>query len=150
MNTFTTKTNEKLTKKYNLISYAIIFVPIFLVGMVWTLLQDPIDLTMLGIFAACFVIISAVLISQSSVNNVFVLRFEGATLHLDGKTKNAHYMVYDIPASDIVLKQSEADKAADRCSLRIKNTVFNLKYVENYTALRAYIDANYPKKGDKT
>ncbi len=146
MNTFVTKTNEKLTKKYNVISFAIIILPLWIALAVYSLLQKPMELELLGICSACFALLSVALMSQAGVNNVFTLRFEGATLYLDGKTKNAHYVVYEIPASDIVLKQSGADKAANRCSLRIKNTVFNLKYVENYSELKAYIEANYPKQ----
>ncbi len=146
MNTFTTQTNEKKVKKANLITFAIIVLPLWAASAIWTLTSDPMDLEMLGILSACFGILSIALLSQVGVNNVFTLRFEGAKLYLDGKQKHMHYEVYDIPASDIVLKQSAADKAANECSIRIKNTVFNLKYVENYAEMKAYIEANFPKK----
>lgn len=146
MNTFTTKTTEKLVKKRNLITFSAIILPLWIASAVYSLLQDPMDMQLLGILSACFGILSIALLSQIGVNNVFVLRFEGATLYLDGKQKQMHYQVYDIPASDIVLTQSAADKAENRCRMKIKNTVFNLQYVENYTELKAYIEANFPKR----
>ncbi len=146
MNTFITQTNEKLTKKANLTVFAIIVGLGFVGSAVYSLLQDPIDWQLFGIFAACFAILGVALFSQANVNNIYTLRFEGSTLYLDGKQKQMHYRVYDIPASDIVLTQSKADKAENRCSMKIKNTVFHLKYVENYSELKAYIEANFPKR----
>ncbi len=146
MNTFVTQTNEKKVITYNLITCAILVLSPWVLVTVYSLLQEPPYWDLLGICSACFGLLGLILAFQVKINNVFTLRFEGAEIYLDGKTKKAHYHVYDIPASDIVLKQSKADQEADRCSLRIKNTVFNLKYVENYAELKAYIEANFPKR----
>ncbi len=143
MNKFVTQTNVKLTKKRNLITFAVIILPLWIASAVYCLLKKPIELELLGIISACFAILSLVLLTQVGVNNVFTLRFEGNELFIDGKQKQMHYHVYDIPASDIVLTQSEKDKAANRCSMKIKKTVFNLKYVENYSELKKYIEANF-------
>lgn len=144
MKEFVTQTNEKKVAAYNIAIFATMIIPVWLALIVYSLLQDPIDLYILGIGSACFGLITIVLLTQVRINNVFTLRFEGNVLYLDGKTKKTHYQVCDIPASDVVLTQSKADKAANRCSFRIKNTIFNLKYVENYSELKKYIEANYP------
>ncbi len=146
MKKFQTKTNVKLTKKRNLITFAVIILPLWIASAVYSLLRSPTDLQLLGIFSACFAILSLVLLTQVGVNNVYTIRFEGAEIFIDGKQKHMHYHVYDIPASDIVLTQSAADKAANRCGMKIKKTVFNLKYVENYSELKKYIAANFPKR----
>ncbi len=143
MNRFTTQTNEKKVAKYNLITFAVIILPIWIAGLVYSLLQEPIDMGLVGIIGVAGAIICAVLATQVKTNNVFTLRFEGDVLHLEGRTKTAQYTVYDIPASDFVLKQSDSDKEQNMCSLKIKNTVFNLKYVENYSELKRYIEENY-------
>lgn len=144
MKEFVTQTNAKKVTAYNFASFAIIIIPIWIALIIYSLLQDPINLYILVIGSAFFGLTTINLLIQARINNIFTLRFEGDVLYLDGKTPKAHYKVYDIPASDIVLTQSKADKVANRCSLRIKNTIFNLKYVENYSELKKYIEANYP------
>ncbi len=146
MNTFTTQTNEKLTKKRNLITFAAIIFPLWIAVALYSLLQTPPEWELLGMISVGFLMISVILAFQVGVNNIFSLRFEGDVLYLDGKQKHMHYQVYDIPASDIVLTQSESDKAENRCSMRIKNTVFRLKYVENYSELKKYIELNFSKQ----
>ncbi len=147
MNTFTTQTNIKKNAVYNTVTALVITLIPWTALVIYSVLQDPIMWDMVGIATGAAAVILLALISQAKVNNVYTLRFEGANLYLDGKTKNAHYHIYDIPASDFVLTQSKKDKANNSCSLRIKKTVFyNLKYVENYTELKAYIEANFPTK----
>ncbi len=145
MNTFTTQTNEKKVARYNLITFAVIVLPLWIAGLVYSLLQEPIDLGFTAIIGIAGAIIAVVLATQVKTNNVFTLRFEDDILYLEGRTKTAHYRVYDIPASDFVLTQSKSDKAENMCSMKIKNTVFNLKYVENYTELKKYIEENFPQ-----
>ncbi len=147
MNTFTTQTNEKKNARFNLITAVVITTVPWAAVAIYSLLQTTPSWDLLGIASACYVLVLVVLASQIKINNIYTLRFEGNVLYLDGKTKNAHYQVYDIPASDFVLKQSKADVAQNSCSMRIKHTVFyNLKYVENYSELKKYIEDNFPKQ----
>lgn len=146
MNTFTTQTNAKKNTVYNIVTALVVILIPWAALVVYSVLQNPPMWDMVGIASAAAAVILLVLITQAKVNNIYTLHFEGSNLYLDGKQKHAHYHIYDIPASDFVLTQSKKDKCSDCCSLRIKKTVFyNLKYVENYTELRTYIEANFPK-----
>ncbi len=146
MKRFVTKTNEKKVAKYNLVTFAVLLLIPWALLIAVSLMQEPPAWDLIGLCSAGFVPVGIILAFQMKTNNVFTLTFDGNVIYFDGKTKKAHYRIFDIPASDIVLKQSNADKAANCCSLRIKNTIFNLKYVENYSELKKYIDENFPKR----
>ncbi len=71
------------------------------------------------------------------------LFFENDLLTLTNLTTGQTFSVWDIPASDIVIKQSEKEKELDYCFVTIKDTVFGFHGVKNCSALREYIKQNY-------
>ena len=66
-----------------------------------------------------------------------------AKLILTNLTTGQTFSVWDIPASDIVIKQSEKEKELDYGFVTIKDTVFGFHGVKNCSALREYIKENY-------
>ena len=71
------------------------------------------------------------------------LHFDNDVLTLTNNANGQTYSVWDIPASDIVIKQSKQDIKRDYCNLVIKNTVFGFYGVRRCSALREYIKQNY-------
>jgi hypothetical protein len=71
------------------------------------------------------------------------LFFENDQLTLTNLTTGQTFSVWDIPASDIVIKQSEKEKELDYGFVTIKDTVFGFHGVRNCNALREYIKENY-------
>ncbi len=74
------------------------------------------------------------------------LSFENDELTLFNLKTGERFEVYDIPATDFVIRQSAKDKELDYCDVLIKNTIFAMGGVKNCTRLKAYIDAHYPQE----
>jgi len=88
-----------------------------------------------------FAIFLAVIMPLSQTKTV--LRFEGNKLFIDGVK---HYVVFDVPASDFLLSQTEAGKKKDIGSMKIKNTIFSFKGIQNFSKMREYITENFEKR----
>lgn len=71
------------------------------------------------------------------------LDFEGNYLTLINLYTRESYAVYDISASDLIIKQTKKEKEMDYCDLKIKDTIFNLRGVQNCKKLKEYIKENY-------
>ncbi len=73
----------------------------------------------------------------------YVLSFEGDRLYIHNRTTSESYEVYDIPASDFVIKQTKKEIGLNYCSVIIRGTVFGFGGVKNCKELKEYIAANY-------
>ena len=71
------------------------------------------------------------------------LEFKNDELTITNLKTGETFCVWDIPASDFVIKQKEKEKELDCCSLSIKNTVFYFGRLNNCSELRKYIKENY-------
>ena len=120
----------------------------------------PVLITMLGTMALSLLglIVSPGLVVMLEITQLFCLGiiyyttlrkcswrlfFENDQLTLTNLTTGQTFSVWDIPASDIVIKQSEKEKELDYGFVTIKDTVFGFHGVRNCNALREYIKENY-------
>ncbi len=143
MKKFTTKANLFWTYS---IPNIVVCIAVITAGVVWGFMQEPKNYAVMAFAVAIAVFIYVFMHTVSKGNYVITFTFEGAELHIDGSTRNsAHYVVYDVPASDFVLTQSPKEKELNRCTMAVKGTMFKYKNVENYTELKAYIEENFPK-----
>lgn len=71
------------------------------------------------------------------------LRFEGAQLFLTDCGSRQTYRVFDVPASDFDIRQTEAQKAKNLCDLKIKNTMFNVYDAREADKLVRYIEEHF-------
>ena len=71
------------------------------------------------------------------------LEFEENTLLLTNLGKRQSYEVWDVPAEDFVLKQTKAQRKRDCGDLRIRNTMFTLIEVQNFSATKQYIETHF-------
>lgn len=85
-----------------------------------------------------FAIFLAVIMSLSQTKTV--LRYEGNKLYIDGVKR---YVVYDIPASDFLLSQTDAERKKDIGTMKIQNTIFSFKGIRNFSKMAEYINENF-------
>ena len=71
------------------------------------------------------------------------LEFKNDELTIINLKTGEAFCVWDIPASDFVIKQEKKEIELDYCSLSIKNTVFHFEGLNNCSELRKYIKENY-------
>lgn len=82
-------------------------------------------------------------------NHHVELRFEGSRLKIrgfamQGFEKPKDYEVYDVPKSDFIIRQTQAQAETDCCCLTVKNTVFFFTDVKKCRELQEYIDKHFP------
>ncbi len=75
--------------------------------------------------------------------SAYKLRFEGDRLLITNIRTSEQFEVFDIPASDFVITQTDKEKERDYCSLMIKNTIFMFGSVKKYSDLKEYIDNHF-------
>ena len=136
---FTTETDAKYAKKQFI--KPILFVciggaPLCLLALLISWQLAAFLLISLG---SCFGIVYYTTIRKCS----WRLFFENDQLTLTNLTTGQTFSVWDIPASDIVIKQSEKEKELDYGFVTIKDTVFGFHGVKNCSALREYVKQNY-------
>ena len=136
---FTTETDAKYAKKqffkpilFTMIGTMTLSLLAFIIS--WQLV---VMLEVMQVF--CLGIMYYITVRKSS----WRLFFEGDQLTLTNLTTGQTFSVWDIPASDIVIKQSEKEKELDYGFVTIKDTVFGFHGVKNCNALREYIKENY-------
>ncbi len=142
MNTFKTKSAILPVILPTLIICAVLGIA----GAVWAVIQSP----PLYALAVCIVLLLGgtawFTASTVSKQNVRVLTFKEGKLYLTNISGTKQFTVYDVPASDFIITQSEGQKKNDTCNLKIKNTVFKLYSVENCTEMKKYIEENFPEE----
>ena len=138
--TFSTTTNPILCKKHSQKVFAV-------TGMVLCLLSCFGLLISFNVFCFIEFIVIVTIALFFFVNNQksysWKLKFEGDTLYIEDLNSFKRFVVYNIPASDIVIKQSEEEKRSDYCRLRIKKTIFQFGGVKNCSQLKEYIQKYY-------
>lgn len=97
------------------------------------------------VFFEVIVLIACVFSAVSGNRNHqnYQLQFENDRLFITNQATGSVYEVYDIPASDFVINQTQKEISTDHCSLMIKNTVFTFGCVEKCSELKQYISENY-------
>ena len=73
----------------------------------------------------------------------FTLTFEGDELHIVGPRPQHDFVVYEIPKSDFIFKQSKKERAENCGSIRFRSNGLHLYGVKNFDALQKYVDENY-------
>lgn len=91
------------------------------------------------IFVGCFI----VFLQNKQKGHYWNLNFEGHTLTITNLITYESFYVYDVSASDFIIKQSKREKQLNSCNLRIKRTVLELGGVKNCQQMKDYIQKNY-------
>lgn len=139
-NVFTTETDIEYVKRQSNKAMAIIFIVLSLLACLGFLIAWQTFIFFEGIvLVSCIV----AMFSKKRNNNNFELHFENDHLYIMNRTTGKTFEVFDIPASDFVITQTEKEKAANYCSLLIKNTVFAFGGIKNCSELKEYISQNY-------
>ena len=136
---FTTETDSKYAKKQFIKPILFVFIggaPLCLLALLISWQLAAFLLISLGF---CFGIAYYTTIRKCS----WKLHFENDNLTLTNLTTGQTFSVWDIPASDIVIKQSEKERELDYGFVTIKDTVFGFHGVKHCNALREYIKQNY-------
>lgn len=139
MNRFSTKLDSSYHIKRILITDGLLF--LILTGLNLFSFTQPAGGTRLFLIfegVILFAVLLAVILSLRQTKTV--LRFQGNKLYIDGVK---HYVVYDVPASDFLLSQTESDKKKDIGNMKIKNTIFSFKGIRNFSKLTEYINENF-------
>lgn len=97
------------------------------------------------VFFEIIVLISCVTVffQKRNKNHSWKLEFNNAVIIITNLTTNEEFCVCDIPASDLVVRQSKNEVRLDYCSLMIKNTIFAFGGIKNYSQLKTYIQENF-------
>jgi hypothetical protein len=91
-----------------------------------------------GLFAA------VVLFGLYSVHTSrFRIVFRGNAIHLTNVATKQEFDVWDIPASDCVMKLTDPEN--DLGSLVIRKTQFRMTKVRNFSAMKQYVEEHFPK-----
>ena len=72
------------------------------------------------------------------------LRFEGEKLYLTNLFNHKEYVVWNTPVNDCIMKRTSEKR--DRGTLIIKDTIFRIGNIQNFSAMEAYIRENFPAK----
>ena len=91
------------------------------------------------IFSGCFIVFK----QNKQKGHFWKLNFEGHTLTITNKITYESFNVYDVSASDFIIKQSKREKQLNYCTLKIKRTVLELGGVKNCQQMKDYIQKNY-------
>ncbi|MBO5778696.1 MAG: hypothetical protein J6R82_03925 [Clostridia bacterium] len=139
-NTFVTETDPQYVRKLFIKGMIISFFAFSLIACLGFLVawQTFVWFELVVIFSW----VVALVLCQKKGNH-WTLEFKGDVLTITNIKTNASYCVYDIPASDFMIKQSKRDVQLDYCTFLIKNTVFAMDGVKNCQQLKAYIQENY-------
>ena len=136
---FTTETDAKYAKKQFLKPILFTMIGTMTLSLLAFIISWQLAAFLLISLGFCFGIAYYITIRKCS----WKLHFENDNLTLTNLTTGQTFSVWDIPASDIVIKQSEKEKELDYGFVTIKDTVFGFHGVKNCNALREYIKENY-------
>ena len=91
----------------------------------------------------CIILIAVAVTSRSTfaANQHYTFKFRGKSLYVYGATISREAHFDRLKRSDFVIKQSEKDKANDRCFVKIRNNRFY--GVKNAKEFIEYIDKTY-------
>ena len=136
---FTTETDAKYAKKQFLKPILFTMIGIMTLSLLAFIISWQLAAFLLISLGFCFGIAYYITIRKCS----WKLHFENDNLTLTNLTTRQTFSVWDIPASDIVIKQSEKERELDYGFVTIKDTVFGFHGVKHCNALREYIKQNY-------
>ncbi|MBQ2675893.1 MAG: hypothetical protein IJF54_00635 [Clostridia bacterium] len=139
-NCFITETDERYVKHQFYKSTVIAFVIFSLLACFGFLVAWQ-----TFVFFEVIVLISCIvtIFSKKREGHNYELHFENDWLLITNCVTFDSYEVYDVPASDFVITQSNKEKESDYCSLLIKNTVFAFGGVKKCNKLKEYISNNF-------
>lgn len=96
-----------------------------------------------------FIFLESILFLTCGIMALFVsrvywlLKFVDDTLYLENSLTHKSFRIYDVPASDFVIRQSKKQLAKDRCDIKIKDTVFAIYDADCASELQKYISENF-------
>lgn len=136
---FTTETDAKYAKGQFIKPVLAVFIGGAVLALLGFAISWQLAVFLLVALVFCFGIVYYSTLRKCS----WRLFFENDQLTLTNLTTGQTFSVWDIPASDIVIKQSEKEKELDYGFVTIKDTVFGFHGVRNCSALREYIKENF-------
>ena len=80
-----------------------------------------------------------------SVRNIarWNLYFENDVLYLTNMGTKQQYTVWDTPLEDFVFNQTKNQKKHDTGSIMIRDTIFFIDSIQNFTATKQYIETHF-------
>ena len=98
-------------------------------------------LTLILICVVYVLLCAAALVYFAMVSR-WELTFVKDKLYLKNLGNKREYEVFDIPSSDWSMRLTSKEKNVG--SLKIKNTVFNIGGIQNFSEMRKYIETYFP------
>ena len=140
VDTFTTSTDLPYAKNQQLNATIILFFVLSCFDSVGLLIA-PRTFLIFECFAF-FICIMTHFVTQKNLHD-YRLYFENDYLLIKDRTTGETFEVYDILASDFIIKQTKKDKKRNYCGVATKRTVFMFAGVKNCNELKEYISNHY-------
>ena len=137
---FSTTARMPLSSK--IATCVILVVVLALLNVLFLTGENAIGLKSALLIDAAFVGVCAMfLFGVAFRSNNWQLDFEGDVLTLTNLGSHKQFRNWDSPLSDMQMKLTSPEK--DEGRLIIKNTVFRIEGVQDFTAMQTYIEQNY-------
>ena len=140
MNTFQTETDPRFARRIYGLSVGLGILAFMIAAPFIVSFQLGACIFLEGLILLCGGITLLITLKNAGT---FTLTFEGDELHIEGARPNQSFLVYEIPKSDFIFKQSKAEQAANCGSIRFKSNTLHLYGVKNFDALKKYVEENY-------
>lgn len=135
MNSFTTRSSARK----NVHTMVFTFIPLFALAFfglkinltAWLFFEGILVLT----FCFCLFLVA---------KTHWEIEFKGNHVFLYNTGNRQSYRVENLSGSDLLIKQTDAQKRKNLCDLKIKNTPFAIYDIERHNELAAYIQENLP------
>lgn len=138
--TFSTTARMPLSSK--IAACVILAVVLALLNVLFLTGENAIGLKSALLIDGIYVVICAVfLFGVAFRSNNWQLDFEGDVLTLTNLGSHKQFQNWDSPLSDMQMKLTSPEK--DEGKLVIKDTIFRIEGVQNFTAMQRFIEQNY-------
>lgn len=135
MNTFKTRSSARKNVMTVIITFLCLFALAFLglkiAVVTWLFFETVLLLT----FAFCMFLVA---------RSHWEMEFRGCDLMLYSTGNRQSYYVEDLTRADLMIKQTEKQKAKNTCDLQIRNAPFVICDVKDHSGMWTYIQENIP------
>ena len=137
--TFSTFSDYKYSRRRTIIELLITYIIFTLLACLGFL----IDWATFLFFEVCIIASLSIWPHRLRTDRGWKLEFVDDNLTVINLYTRESFAVYDISASDLIIKQTKKEKQLDYCDLKIKNTIFNIRGIRKCEELKKYIKENY-------
>lgn len=137
--TFSTFSDYKYSRRRTIIELVITYIVFTLIACFGFLISS----SAFWFFEFCIITSIIIWPQRLRTDRGWKLEFIDDNLTVINLYTRESFAVYDISASDLIIKQTKKEKQLDYCDLKIKNTIFNIRGIQNCEELKSYIKKNY-------